>query len=92
MYEFMWSVENLTKDEVYAYYTSGMAIILPCIPGSQVYVVVETKDGYGIETRTFTRDEIVSNLEMFGEMYFTELGDAERAVEELNTTEKGNES
>lgn len=84
MYEFMETIENLTKDELYDYYTAGRVVVLPAVPDTTVYRIVETDNGeYQIETYRFSKVEMVENLELFGEIYFSEYEEAEKAKQEL---------
>lgn len=83
MREFLEATENLTKDELYSFYTAGMVIVLPCLPKTTIYKLTEAEDGgYEIITCCLDKAEIVENLELFGEVYFTEKEEAEKALAE----------
>lgn len=83
MREFLEATENLTKDELYSFYTAGMVIVLPCLPKTTIYKLAEAEDGgYEIITCCLDKTEIVENLELFGEVYFTEKEEAEKALAE----------
>lgn len=77
--------EHLSKElsekaeELLDLYNAGRIVVLPCIPGSTIYKVKEQSNGKRIiEPYCMGLSQIVDNLSLFGELYFTDLEDAKK--------------
>lgn len=68
-------------EELLDLYNAGRIVVLPCIPGSTIYKLIEQPEGgYHIEPCCMGLSQIVDNMPLFGELYFAEFDEAKELI------------